>query len=536
MKVSKYSYLFIVSIFSFSFLAAQTRDKDEDNSRSNPLVKSLQQSSGSMNSVIMDGPVDPKEYIVGPGDIFSVNIWSAVPLNFQIPVTPEGTVIIPTVSEIRIADLTLEEAKKNVLSEIRKKYISGAASFTLYMPRTLMVTIRGAVKEEGKRFVQATQRVDMVVNYRKDDKEAVDTTIAQRGITLFRKDGKQVSVDIEKYYATRDIRYNPLLHDGDIITVPNRTLLRNFVAIYGAVNKLGSFEFVEGDSLLGMLAIARGLTKIADSSRVELLRFHDNAKTEQFAIDLRKIVRGEQKDIALQRGDRIVVYDQYIEQRALFVRVVGEVQFPGLYPISKDSTFLSEIIQRAGGVTNLASLKNSQLYRRSVNWYEIAVERMESGRGGITPEDSAYYYLETDIRINRELVVTDFTELIEKKNSSKDILLREADEIHIASKKKTVYVFGQVINPGHVLFVPNKDINHYIAQSGGVTDDARSDIKIIKASTRQWLDPSKTTIEEGDYVWVPKEPYRPFSYYLTLYSQVFGIVATVVSLAILVTQ
>jgi hypothetical protein len=171
-----------------------------------------------------------------------------------------------------------------------------------------------------------------------------------------------------------------------------------------------------------------------------------------------------------------------------------------------------------------------------VNWYEIAIERLESGRGGITPDDSAYYYLETDIRINRELVVTDFGEILEKKNTAKDVLLRDGDEIHIAPKKKTVYVFGQVINPGHLLFVPGKDINYYIAASGGVTDDARSDVKVIKAATRQWLDPDKTVIEEGDYVWVPKEPYRPFNYYLTVYSQVFGIVATVVSLVILVAR
>ena len=58
----------------------------------------------------------------------------------------------------------------------------------------------------------------------------------------------------------------------------------------------------------------------------------------------------------------------------------------------------------------------------------------------------------------------------------------------------------------------------------------------MKASTKQWLAPNETKIEPGDYVWVPKEPYRPFSYYLQIYSQVFGIVGTVVSLALLVVQ
>jgi protein involved in polysaccharide export with SLBB domain len=515
---------------------AQLRDREEDTKTSTTSTNKVSQSISPLLSVIMDGPVDPKEYIVGPGDIFSVSIWSAMPLNFQVPVTPEGTVVIPTVNEISISGLTLEEAKKAVLVEIKKKYLSGSASFTLFAPRTFVVTLKGAVKEEGKRYVQATQRVDMVVNFRRDEREPLDTTVAQRNIILEHRDGTRQRVDIEKYYATRQSQLNPLLRDGDIIIVPQKAIKRNFIAVYGAVNKQGSFEYAEGDSLVGMLAIARGLSKIADSSNIVVTRYDDQSRPTHTQYDLKKILSGAVEDVPLQRGDRIVVYEQYIYQRSTSVTVTGEVKYPGTYPITKDSTFLSEVVALAGGVTQYSSLKNSQLYRRSVNWYEIAIERMESGRGGITPDDSAYYYLETDIRINRELVVTDFTEILEKKNLSKDVLLRDGDEIHIAPKKKTVYVFGQVVNPGHVLFTSGKNVDFYIAASGGITDDARSDIKVIKAATRQWLDPEKTTIEEGDYVWVPKEPYRPFSYYLTVYSQVFGIVATVVSLALLATQ
>lgn len=529
-------FLFIsFLIFYTSLTFAQLRDREEESKTSSQKTQQPQ-ITGSTLSVVMDGPVDPKEYIVGPGDIFTVSIWSAVPLNFQIPVTPEGTVVIPTVNEIQVSGLSLEAAKKNVIAEIKKKYLSGQASFTLFSPRTFVVTVKGAIKEEGKRFVQATQRVDMVVNFRKDERENIDTTVAQRNIVLEHKDGTRQHVDIEKYYATKRTEFNPLLRDGDVIIIPQKTIKRNFIAVYGAVNKQGSYEFVDGDSLIGMLSIARGLSKIADSGRVMITRYNHDTTPEYITINLRNIISSSQKDIPLKRGDQIVVYEEYIQQRSTNVSVSGEVIYPGTYPISKDSTFLSEIIRMAGGVTQYASLKNSQLYRRSVNSADIEIERLESGRGGITPDDSAYYYLETDIRINRELVVTDFTELIEKNNASKDVLLRDGDEIHISAKKKTVYVFGQVVSPGHILFSSNKDVDYYIALAGGVTDDARSDIKVIKAATRQWLDPEKTTIEEGDYVWIPKEPYRPFSYYLTIYSQVFGIVATVVSLVILVAR
>jgi protein involved in polysaccharide export with SLBB domain len=530
--------ILLAVLFGAGAIFGQLKDR---NDRQDQSSSSQQQSQNIMSQlpagkIIQDGPVDPKEYIVGPGDIFNVSIWSTTPLTLQIPVTPEGTVIIPTVSEINISGMTLDSAKKIVLSIMRNKYLTAQLSFTLAIPRTLVVTVKGAIKEEGKRYVQATQRVDEVVNFRKEERGPIDSTIAQRNIIVQRRDGSVVIADIEKYYATGEKKYNPLLGDGDIIIIPQKNLSTNFIAVFGAVNRPGLYESSGYDSLCSMLLIARGLTSIADSSRIVISRYRNQSTPEIIAVDLRKIIRGEQFDIQIKRSDRIFVYDIYLPERANRVTVSGEVKYPGVYPISKDSTFLSEIIGRAGGITSDASLKGSQLFRRSVNYSDIARERLESGRGGITVEDSAYYYLETDIRLNRELVVADFSEIIQKNNKKLDVVLRDGDEVHIAMKKNTIYVFGQVVNPGHVSYVPNKNVDYYITRAGGMTDDARSDIKVIKASTRQWLAPEKTEIEEGDYIWVPKEPYRPFSYYLTVYSQVFGIIATVVSLMLLVTQ
>ncbi len=532
----KKNIFFILILLPLLSLNAQFGEKKETQSQQEIKTPSVQQAA-----FISDGVVDPKEYIVGPGDIFAVSIYAGAPLNFQVPVTPEGTVIIPTVAEIFIANKTLDSAKLIVTKEIKRKYLSGISSFTLFSPRTIAVTVKGAVKQEGIRYIQSTRRVDAVINtpisINREDERLPDITIAQRKILLRHRDGTTHNVDLEKYYASQNTYYNPYLRDGDIIVIPQRNIENDFVSVYGAVIKQQTYEYVDGDSLLSMLSIARGLNALADSERVEITRFEKTDGLKKIDVNLRKIKSGEQTDVPLQRGDRIVVYEQYTPQRDYKVYIVGEVRFPGIYPIRKDSTLLSEIIEVAGGITEYASLRSSQLFRRTVSESEINTERKESARGGITPDDSAYYYLETDIRINRELVVTDFSGVIRQNDKSKDIYLRDNDYILIASKKKTIYVFGQVVNPGHIPFEQNKDFNYYISKAGGLTEYARTgDIKIIKAATRQWLSPDETIIEDGDYIWIPKEPYRPFTYYLTVYSQVFGIVATVVSLVLLVTR
>ena len=85
-----------------------------------PELKSMLQTPSTI-APALEGPVDPDKYFVGPSDVFSVNIWLSLPINFSVTVTPEGTLIVPTVGEIRVADCTLREAKKRVLEEIKKR-------------------------------------------------------------------------------------------------------------------------------------------------------------------------------------------------------------------------------------------------------------------------------------------------------------------------------------------------------------------------------------------------------------------------------
>jgi len=103
--------------------------------------------------------------------------------------------------------------------------------------------------------------------------------------------------------------------------------------------------------------------------------------------------------------------------------------------------------------------------------------------------------------------------------------------------KRTIYVFGQVVSPGNVGFIPGQSVQYYVDRAGGFTERARTgDVKVVKARTRQWLSPKETTVEEGDYVWVPKETEYPFSYYMSILGQTAVILSVAVSTVLLVIQ
>ncbi len=545
--------------FMLTSNAQWTTDTKKELLESNTDLKSMIQAPVS-NVPALECPVDPDQYFVGPSDILSVNIWTSPPLNFSLTVTPEGTLIVPTVGEVRITDLTLSEAKKKVITEIKKKYLTGNPSVTLLSPRQISVTVAGAVRYPGKYLLYATDRVDNAIalankklkdilpeakgivigkEIRKDETTQFDEeNQTKRNIRLTRRAGERLRVDVLQYYATRNGLWNPYLREGDEIFIPRIDLKKNVFAVYGGVNVQGSFELVEGDNFLSAFELAYGFTSRAIKDSVILYRYNAVAGKQILTIyNFDQINLDPQKNFALMPGDRIIVKEQPNIREDYHVLVDGEVRYPGIYPITRDSTTLSEVIGWAGGFTEYAALHAAEVVHSPLSMIEQQFDTLLSLRGGGIPEDANYYAIESQLRVNHEAVSVNFVDLFANKDMKQDIVLQNGDWIRIPTIQKTVYVFGQVVLPGNVPFMKDEGLKYYIRRAGGYTDNARSgDVMIIKRASRQWLSPSETEIEEGDYIWVPKVPDRPFTYYLNIIGQTASIISVAVSIVLITIQ
>ena len=494
----------------------------------------------------LESVIVPENYFVGPSDGFAVDIWSSTPLAFELTVTPEGTMIIPTVGEVQVANMTLASAKKKVVAAIRKRYLNAELTMTLVSPRPIIVTVEGQVVNPGSYTMAAYNRVDKAVEAAnklmpgetQTDVSNVRLIMSTRRIILRHNDGTQSRVDLQKFLAGKEDRWNPYLREGDIVVVPPNDFRRNVIGVYGQVNAPGRFEFADGDSVSDVLRFAYGFSPRARGDSIEFSRQDPTGNIlEHRVIDGRGILEGTAPDFPLQPGDRLLVRGEVDQRGDYRVTIAGEVRFPGVYPITRDSTRLTDLIRLAGGFTEDALLSSSEVLRQSVSPGDIETERLQSIRGGVPPDDTTYFYLETTLRIRKEPVTVDFEKLFGRGDASNDILLRTGDYVDVPSNKKTVYVFGQVVTPGHVPYRPGADIWHYIGRAGGVTDRAREgDMKVIKARSRQWLNPGDTPIEEGDFVWVPKVPDRPFGYYLGIIAQSATVLSVAISVVLLVNQ
>ncbi|MBX7043465.1 MAG: SLBB domain-containing protein [Ignavibacteria bacterium] len=497
-------------------------------------------------TVPIEGAIDPDNYIVGPNDMFMLGIYGYVTQQLPLVVNPEGTVLIPTVGEVRVSGETLAKAKNDVVSAVKGRYYSSSVSFTLSTPRTFLIKVSGLtqgtfavspvtrVSEILKVLLVDTLNTSKVFYEKTNEREFFNTQISLRNIELFRKDGTVKKVDIYKYFLTNNDEHNPFFLEGDLLKIPYLRLENNFINVGGAVQLGGSYEHVEGDNLETVVGIARGFDVNAEPDSIVLYRSYEaSGKFDQINLSFKN-----DKNYRIQKFDRLFVKYKTNFQKNISVLVLGEVVRPGYYPISFKNTRLKDVVEMAGGFTDKAYLPLCILFRTYDAEYaakdsaEILINMRASDliMNSIDMEN-----FETDIRAKRNRVVVDFEKLFRDHDKNENVLLEDKDVVYINDNKNIVYVFGQVNQEGYVPFRKGKDVDYYVDKAGGYGLAAEEgDTRIIKFNSRGWYKPDEAIVETGDFVYVPKQTQRPFEVNVALIAQIAGVILGVLTTYILI--
>jgi len=496
---------------------------------------------------VLEHPVDPESYILGPGDVLEVVIDAQPEFSHQGMVSPEGLLLIPNVGTVELAGLTLSEAKTRIVERVRRRYPFDEIHITLTRVRSFRVTVSGAVENPGLVMVTAMDRVSDAIKeaggFLKSEGQAEEplpklavensaemetqpstpvqsaampdetsaesppTLPSKRNIRLFRRDGSPLKADLLKYQRNGDLSANPHLLDGDVIVVPVRSDKVGEVWIKGGVNSPDKFEFVPGDRLRNLIELAHGFSADADSSRIELVRFQENGRVTEKSI---LTVNSETMDMPLRADDRLFVRLKPHYHRKRNVEIEGEVFYPGMYAIGDGRIRLSDVVELAGGFTPAASLENAHVIRRAHEKNkDPELERLR-GMRVMDMSEMEREYFKIKMREQEQRLVVDFRALYEEGDRSQDIHLLDNDLIVVPEKERTVKVEGFVAKPGLLPYVEGEDYSYYIREAGGYNFNARkSKVRIIKNRTGEWKRAKKDVlIEEGDTLFVPEKPER----------------------------
>jgi protein involved in polysaccharide export with SLBB domain len=336
------------------------------------------------------------------------------------------------------------------------------------------------------------------------NKKAIVST-SQRNIVLKRKN-QEIQVDLQKFFTLGIDQMNPYVMDGDVIFVPSRN---NEVSLSGAVNKEGSYELVKGERISDIIELALGCQESAYLQEVELIRFNEYNQTETIVINLENAMShpGSEDNIILQSGDRIYIRSipQFHENK--FVNVAGNVDYPGLYPIIEGETTLLNILQKCGINIEEVNFDKAFVQRADLDVeFDPEFERLKLMVAS-NMKYLEYAYFKQKCRDMKAKSSVDMKMLWETKDEKYDVVLRDKDFIYLPPATKTVFVSGQVVNPGYITIEAGMNFEYYIEKAGGLTNMARKGkIRIIKPDTGEWIKPNKEMIiEDGDIIFIPEE-------------------------------
>ncbi len=521
----------------------------------------------SQDAMIFDGAVDPNEYRLGPGDILQYRSWTNNDAQLLM-VSADVMLMVPRIGPFSAKGKTLAQIQQEVGEAVEKGFQRKAGSdkpffsLTLTQPRRIMVNILGQVELPGayaftggtraafavavaNKPSQHTSLIGDQAFQREEEKrkreadrlkpylgEGTEKVSSLRNIIVSHADGTTDRVDLFRFNGTHDPRFSPLLREGDVVYVPYKKANEGMVGVYGAIRSPGDYEFVMGDSLWQIIRSAFGPSDNADLSKVELVRMNpDGSSIGNQTIDCNAIRAGAASDVALQSGDRIFVRDHPDLRELSRVIVKGEVAFPGVYPIGRSNTKLSDVIKIAGGFTPYAFIGGGTVTRKRIDIDNKDImmddERKLVGRlSNLEVEDTANFRAMTESR--QGYVAVDMHQLFEKNNASADITLRDGDVVSIPPASNSVYVWGYVGSLGYIPYQPGWKVDDYIAAAGGYAEGAeKSRTRVIKARTRKWAEPDKTIVEAGDEIYIPKEATYPEGYSLQKVAIIVGILTGV---------
>ena len=275
-----------------------------------------------------------------------------------------------------------------------------------------------------------------------------------------------------------------VLQNEDVLFVPSqREIIENqSITIIGEVQDPGIYKYAENETLEDFILQAGGLTESASTAKIDIARRIIDPSATQTSDTIAYIYSFDLKDgFVIGEGNsafHLEPYDcvyvrrspGYTERRN--VSVVGEVLFEGSYALSKKSERISEVIKRAGGLTKTAYSPGARLIRRrtadEMARQEAILEAAKRSNKGKDSIDVSSLDLGPTYEVGIEL-----DKALKEPGSDADIVLRTGDRIVVPEYSGTVKINGEVMYPNTVSFVEGKDLEYYINQAGGWSDNSK---------------------------------------------------------------
>ncbi|MCF0064949.1 SLBB domain-containing protein [Dyadobacter chenwenxiniae] len=358
-----------------------------------------------------------------------------------------------------------------------------------------IVTVEGAVMRPGDYALDNSPSLKQLIDNAQGLRE--DAFVGRVSVLRTRQDLVLESISINYTDILNNVTPDLILTRLDRVIVPSKFDMAEtaFVSVNGEVNNTkiteneGKFPYTVNMTLEDLLVQAGGLKESAYTSEIEVIRRKRNSiagaanaqisEVFKFDVDRDLSLNSKGSNFTLMPFDQVTVRKSpnYVEQQTVFVE--GEVLIAGPYTIVNKNDKISDVIKRAGGLTELAYPEGATLLRRTLvreldepTDFDQAEQTEKSIKSGTIIGDVP--------NVKEESIGIKLKNILKSPGSFEDLIVQEGDIIRIPKRLETVQVNGAVLYPTTVKFGKGMAFSDYISQSGGFTTESLRKSSYIK--------------------------------------------------------
>src|SRR5216683_5869383 len=275
----------------------------------------------------MDLPVGPN-YVVGPGDSLSIDLWGGVSQRLLRTVDREGRLALPEVGPILVSGRTLGDVQQEVQRVLRTQFRDVSADVSLQRLRTVRVYVVGDVSSPGAYDVSSLST-------------PLNALFAAGGVTqqgslrrLQHYRGKQLIEEVDAYdLLLHGIRGDfSRLENGDSLLVPP---LGSVVKVDGMVRRPALYELHGEKTLEDTLDLAGGILPAAALRHIEVQRLVAHEKRTMLSVEIGETsdpdaIRSQLRNFSVQDADEIHIFP-IAPYNSGSIYLEGHVLRPGRY-------------------------------------------------------------------------------------------------------------------------------------------------------------------------------------------------------------
>jgi len=379
------------------------------------------------------------KFVMQDGDIVSIDEISSRVRNF---VELRGSVGLPGRYEFVQGERLLSLIKRanglQLNTFMETAYLTRLDTVT-FTKSIIKLPLMEIVTNPLSEFNVKLERFDLVRIFSKEDfidEFSIEVTGAVRAPGIFPLEQGMTLSDVltlarglkenayldQAYIIRRDssitsyISFSPrkvLEHDEKTgkITLMGRDIVRYFtleefkddfdVTVFGSVRNPIRLIYSQSLTLYDAITLSGGLQFNANNV-IEISRFAVSGNDANvisnsifLSIDIDSegnLIRNEKSEVPLLPMDNIYVRNRYEVNERRSVTLIGQVKYPGVYPLRAKDEKISDVIQRAGGLTLTAQANAAVFYREEAGLGEVILDLEEA----LNNVNSSYNYTLTD--------------------------------------------------------------------------------------------------------------------------------------------